>query len=39
VYFNNDGRCCAVRDAREFARLAAREGLRVTRVPEAPIRV
>jgi uncharacterized protein YecE (DUF72 family) len=39
VYFNNDGHCCAVRDAREFARLAAREGLRVTRVPEAPIRV
>jgi uncharacterized protein YecE (DUF72 family) len=39
VYFNNDARCCAVHDARAFARAAAGEGLRVTRVPEAAIRV
>ena len=33
-YFNNDTRCCAVRDAAVFARAAARAGLRPTRVPE-----
>ena len=33
VFFNNDHRCCAVRDAAVFARLAARRGLRPTRVP------
>jgi uncharacterized protein YecE (DUF72 family) len=39
VYFNNDHRCCAVRDARNFARLAARRGLAVTRVPDQPVSV
>jgi uncharacterized protein YecE (DUF72 family) len=34
VYFNNDQRACAVRDAARFAALARREGLDVTRVPE-----
>ncbi len=34
-YFNNDARACAPRDAVTFARLAARAGLRPTRVPEA----
>jgi uncharacterized protein YecE (DUF72 family) len=34
AYFNNDHRCCAVRDAAEFARTAARAGLDTTRVPE-----
>lgn len=33
VYFNNDQRACAVRDATRFARLAARAGLKPTRVP------
>jgi uncharacterized protein YecE (DUF72 family) len=33
VYFNNDGWACALRDAVVFARLAARAGLRPTRVP------
>ena len=33
AYFNNDHRCCAVRDAAVFARAAGRAGLRVTRVP------
>jgi uncharacterized protein YecE (DUF72 family) len=33
VYFNNDPRACALRDARVFARLAAREGRLPTRVP------
>lgn len=32
-YFNNDMRCCAVRDAIVFAGLARRAGLRPTRVP------
>jgi uncharacterized protein YecE (DUF72 family) len=32
-YFNNDWEACAIRDAIVFARLAAREGLRPTRVP------
>jgi uncharacterized protein YecE (DUF72 family) len=35
VYFNNDERCCAVRDAARFAVLAERAGLGVTRVPAA----
>jgi uncharacterized protein YecE (DUF72 family) len=35
VYFNNDPAGCAVRDARVFARAAARAGLRPTRVPAA----
>jgi uncharacterized protein YecE (DUF72 family) len=39
VYFNNDGRCCAVRDARAFAGLVARHGLRVSRVPAEPVAV
>ena len=33
VYFNNDGRCCAVRDARAFAALVERQGLPPSRVP------
>jgi uncharacterized protein YecE (DUF72 family) len=33
VFFNNDGRCCAVRDARLFALAAERAGLHATRVP------
>jgi uncharacterized protein YecE (DUF72 family) len=40
VFFNNDPRGCAVRDAVRFARTAARRGLRPTRVPllaEAPV--
>ena len=32
VYFNNDGAACALRDARVFAGLAEKSGLRVTRV-------
>jgi uncharacterized protein YecE (DUF72 family) len=35
VYFNNDPRACALRDARVFARLAARKGRTPTRVPRA----
>jgi uncharacterized protein YecE (DUF72 family) len=33
VYFNNDHRACALRDATRFAAAAARAGLRATRVP------
>ena len=33
AFFNNDPRACAVRDARVFARIASRHGLRPTRVP------
>jgi len=33
VFFNNDGRCWAVRDARVFALAAQRAGLHPTRVP------
>ena len=33
VYFNNDGRACAVRDARLFALAAEKTGLEPTRVP------
>jgi uncharacterized protein YecE (DUF72 family) len=33
AYFNNDGRCCALRDARTFAALAEHAGLSPTRVP------
>ncbi len=33
VYFNNDPRGCAPRDAARFARLVGRTGLRPTRVP------
>jgi len=35
VYFNNDGRACAVRDAHRFALAAERAGLHPTRVPAA----
>ena len=35
VYFNNDGRACALRDASVFARAAGRAGLRPTRTPAA----
>jgi uncharacterized protein YecE (DUF72 family) len=35
VYFNNDPRACALRDAIVFARLARRGGLQPTRVPRA----
>ena len=35
VFFNNDGRACAVRDARVFASAVERAGLRATRVPGA----
>jgi uncharacterized protein YecE (DUF72 family) len=35
VYFNNDAGGCAPRDAAAFARLAARRGLSVSRVPPA----
>jgi uncharacterized protein YecE (DUF72 family) len=35
VYFNNDPRACALRDARVFAAAAARAGLQPTRVPPA----
>lgn len=35
AYFNNDPRACALRDARVFARAAARAGLRPTRVPSS----
>jgi uncharacterized protein YecE (DUF72 family) len=34
VFFNNDTRACALRDAIVFARLAERAGLRPTRVPD-----
>lgn len=34
VYFNNDFRACALRDAIVFARLAQRAGWEVSRVPE-----
>ncbi len=33
AYFNNDHRCCAVRDAIVFARAARRAGFEVSRVP------
>ncbi|MDP8969553.1 MAG: DUF72 domain-containing protein [Actinomycetota bacterium] len=35
VFFNNDPRGCALRDARRFASACARQGLRPTRVPTA----
>jgi uncharacterized protein YecE (DUF72 family) len=34
AFFNNDERCCAVRDATVLARTAPRSGLRPTRVPK-----
>jgi uncharacterized protein YecE (DUF72 family) len=34
VFFNNDPRACAVRNAARFAQLAARAGLHPTRAPE-----
>ena len=34
VYFNNDHRACALRDAIVFARLAQRAGWEVSRVPD-----
>jgi uncharacterized protein YecE (DUF72 family) len=39
VFFNNDPRCCAVRDARAFAAAAAHAGLEPTRVPAERIEV
>jgi uncharacterized protein YecE (DUF72 family) len=39
VYFNNDGHGCALRDARRFALYAARQGLEVSRVPDAEVSV
>jgi uncharacterized protein YecE (DUF72 family) len=42
VYFNNDPRGCAVRDARRFAEAARAAGLNPTRVPdeaETPVQV
>ena len=39
VFFNNDPRGCALRDARVFARAAARAGLHPSRVPQAPVPV
>ncbi|HUH06226.1 MAG TPA: DUF72 domain-containing protein [Egibacteraceae bacterium] len=35
AYFNNDGRCCAVRDAHRFALACRRRGLQPTRTPGA----
>ncbi len=35
VFFNNDPRACAVKNAAQFARLAVTAGLRATRAPEA----
>jgi uncharacterized protein YecE (DUF72 family) len=35
AFFNNDGRCCAVRDARMFSDACISAGLPVTRVPAA----
>jgi uncharacterized protein YecE (DUF72 family) len=35
VYFNNDPRACALRDARTFGRMAAAAGFDVTRMPGA----
>ncbi|HEY8340497.1 MAG TPA: DUF72 domain-containing protein [Egibacteraceae bacterium] len=35
AFFNNDPRCCAVRDARLFALACRRHGLAATRVPAA----
>jgi uncharacterized protein YecE (DUF72 family) len=35
VYFNNDPRACALRDARWFARASERSGLSSTRIPAA----
>jgi uncharacterized protein YecE (DUF72 family) len=37
LYWNNDGRGCAPRDAGRFAALAARAGLPVTRAPRADV--
>jgi uncharacterized protein YecE (DUF72 family) len=39
VYFNNDPGCCAVRDARAFARHVRSAGLEATRVPDDPVPV
>jgi uncharacterized protein YecE (DUF72 family) len=39
VYFNNDPRACALRDARAFAAAARRAGLTTTRVPDDPVEV
>ena len=35
VYFNNDPRACALRDARVFARAAEKLGFKPTRIPKA----
>jgi uncharacterized protein YecE (DUF72 family) len=35
VFFNNDPRACAIRDARVFALAARRDGWSVTRIPDA----
>ncbi|HEX2053606.1 MAG TPA: DUF72 domain-containing protein [Actinomycetota bacterium] len=39
VYFNNDGRCCAIRDAIRFAGMAADRGFQVTRAVADPVPV
>jgi uncharacterized protein YecE (DUF72 family) len=39
VFFNNDGRACALRDARTFARAATRAGLEPTKVPATAVPV
>jgi uncharacterized protein YecE (DUF72 family) len=37
VYFNNDGRCCAVADAIRFAAIIEELGMPATRVPTEPV--
>ncbi len=39
VYFNNDGRCCAIRDAVSFAGMAAERGLHPSRALADPVPV
>jgi uncharacterized protein YecE (DUF72 family) len=39
AYFNNDHRCCAIKDAIRFASLAAERGLRPTRAESEPVPV
>lgn len=39
VYFNNDHRCCAIKDAIRFAGLATEKGLRPTRTVPDPVPV
>lgn len=35
VYFNNDTRACAIKDAGVFAKLASKRGMEVTRAPDS----